>query len=84
MMLSPLDLLYITLSIFTAVIGTLLALVLVKTIRILWVIEEISSYYYSVKKALKAYEQIPEIVLEKIRQFSPQSKTTRGAKKSSQ
>jgi len=62
MPLTTLDILYITLSIFIWIIWTLLAIVLFKVIKILWPIEEIASYYNTIKKYLSAYKQIPEII----------------------
>ena len=69
MMLTTLDILHITLSLFTAVIGTLLAIALYKVIKILGVVEEITGYYYTLKNAVKSYEQIPSIVFEKIKEM---------------
>ncbi len=66
MALTPLDILYITLSIFTWVIWTLLAIVLFKIIKILWPIEEMAWYYKTFKSYLLAYKQIPIIIKEKI------------------
>ncbi len=83
MILSTLDILYITLSLFVAVIGTLLAVVLYKVVKILGVVEEITSYYYTLKRGLKAYEQIPTIVLEKIQEFAKGMTQKKEKKKSS-
>ncbi len=69
MVLTTLDILYITLSIFTAVIGTLLAVVLFKVIKILWPIEEMVGYYKMIKSYLSAYKQIPLMVREYIYEF---------------
>ena len=69
MTLTTLDILYITLSIFTAVIGTLLAVVLFKVIKILWPIEEMVGYYKTMKSYLSAYRQIPLMVREYIYEF---------------
>jgi len=64
--LTSLDILYITLSIFTAIIGTLLAIVLFKVIKILNPVLEIVDYYNQFKQYLSTYKAIPWIVKEKI------------------
>ena len=69
MILTSLDILYITLSIFTWVIWTLLAIVLFKVIKILRPIEEIVWYYNTFKSYLSAYRQIPLIIKEYIFEF---------------
>lgn len=66
MVLETLDILYITLSIFTAVIWTLLAVVLFKVIKILWPVMELVNWYKKVKAYLSAYRQVPEIVKESV------------------
>jgi hypothetical protein len=66
MTLTTLDILYITLSIFTWVIGTLLAIVLIKVIKILWPIQEIVWYYETVKWYISMYAQIPWMVKDYI------------------
>lgn len=66
MTLTTLDILYITLSIFTWIIGTLLAIVLFKVIKILWPIQEIAWYYETVKWYIAMYAQIPWMVKEYI------------------
>ena len=66
MTLTTLDILYITLSIFTAVIGTLLAVVLFKVIKILWPIQEIVWYYEVVKWYIAMYAQIPTMIKDYI------------------
>jgi len=69
MILTPLDILYITLSIFTWIIWTLLAVVLFKVIKILWPIEEMVWYYNTFKSYLSVYKQIPLIVKDYIFDF---------------
>ncbi len=64
--LTSLDILYITLSIFTAIVGTLLSIVLFRTIKIMWPILEILSYYKKIKSYLSAYSEIPSIVKDKV------------------
>jgi len=64
MTLTTLDILYITLSIFTWIIGTLLAIVLFKVIKILWPIQEMAGYYNTVKSYIAMYAQIPAMVKE--------------------
>lgn len=69
MILTPLDILYITLSIFTWIIWTLLAVVLFKVIKILWPIEEMVWYYNTFKSYISTYKQIPLIVKEYVFDF---------------
>ena len=64
--LTTLDILYITLSIFTAVVGTLLAVVLFRVIKILGPVMEIVEYYEKLKEYLAMYAQIPAMIKEKI------------------
>jgi len=66
MTLTTLDILYITLSIFTAIIWTLLAIVLFKVIKILNPVLEIVEYYKQFKAYLASYRAIPIIVREKV------------------
>lgn len=72
--LTTLDILYITLSIFTAIVWTLLAIVLFRVIKILGPVMEILEYYEKVKSYLSMYSQIPTIIKEKI--FEIFSKST--------
>ena len=64
--LTTLDILYIVLSIFTAIIGTLLAIVLFRVIKILWPVMEMIGYYNQVKEYLAMYAKIPGMIKEKI------------------
>ena len=64
--LTTLDILYITLSIFTAVIWTLLAIVLFKVIKVLNPVLEIVDYYNQLKSYLASYKAIPSIIKEKV------------------
>jgi hypothetical protein len=66
---TPLNFLYISLSIFTIVIWTLLSIILVKVIRLMRVAEEIVWYYENIKQILSVYSQIPLIIKEKIKSF---------------
>ena len=81
MMLTPLDILYITLSIFTWIIWTLLAVVLFKVIKILWPIEEIVWYYNTFKSYISAYKQIPLIIKEYVFDFIENLKNKSSNKK---
>lgn len=83
MILSTLDILYIVLTIVIAVTGTLFALLLIKLNRIVWVFEEISSYYYTIKATFQMYEHLPKAVLDKISQVVTQVKEKTTRKKSS-
>lgn len=64
--LTTLDILYITLSIFTAIVGTLLSIVLFRVIKILGPVMEILEYYEKIKSYLAMYAQIPTMVKDKI------------------
>ncbi len=64
--LTTLDILYIVLSIFTAIIGTLLAIVLFRVIKILTPVLEIVDYYNQFKSYIASYKAIPGIIKEKI------------------
>jgi hypothetical protein len=67
MTITILEALYIVLIVFTSVIGTLLVIALVKVVRILSVVDEITSYYTKIKQILKSYESIPNSVKEAIK-----------------
>lgn len=73
MPLTPQDIMYITISIVVAVTGTLLSVALYKVVQILWVFQEITGYYYNLKNAFHAYEQVPQIIIEKIKEFASSS-----------
>ncbi|MDD5212983.1 MAG: hypothetical protein PHG82_00940 [Candidatus Gracilibacteria bacterium] len=67
MILSTLDILYIVLSIFTSIVGTLLVIALFRLIKILGVVNESMEYVKKVNALLAMWEQIPNIILEKIK-----------------
>lgn len=69
MLLSTLDILYIVLSIFTSIVWTLLIIALYRLIKILWVVNELMTYVQKVNNMLSMWEQIPNIILEKIKQI---------------
>lgn len=69
MLLSTLDILYIVLSIFTSIVWTLLIVALFRLIKILWVVNELMTYVQKVNNMLSMWEQIPNIILEKIKQI---------------
>lgn len=64
--LTTLDILYIVLSIFTTIIGTLLAIVLFRVIKILWPVMELVGYYNQLKEYLAMYAKIPGMIKEKV------------------
>ena len=64
--LTTLDILYIVLSIFTAIVGTLLSIVLYRVIKILTPVMEIVGYYNQVKEYLAMYAKIPGMIKDKI------------------
>lgn len=59
-----LDILYITLTIFTILIGTLFSIVLYKLIKVLDTLMEIVEVYNKVKQILAIYSQIPDAIFE--------------------
>lgn len=67
MTITILEALYIVLIVFTSVVGTLLVIALIKVIRILSVVDEITSYYTKIKQILKRYESIPNSVKEAVK-----------------
>jgi len=64
--LTTLDILYVTLSIFTAIVWTLLAVLLYRVIKITWPVVEILSYYKQFKWYVSSYSQIPQAVKDKV------------------
>lgn len=64
--LSILDLLYLVLTFFLVIIGTLLTLVLIRLLKILAVVVEISGYYWQMKKMMTYYSQVPFVIKDKI------------------
>lgn len=59
-----LDILYITLTIFTILIGTLFSIVLYKLIKVLDTLMEIVEVYNKLKQILAIYSQIPDAIFE--------------------
>lgn len=64
-----LELLYLVLTFFLVIIGTLLTLVLLRTLKILAVGVEIANYYWEMKKVLTYYSQVPFVVKDKIFEY---------------
>ncbi|MDD3646366.1 MAG: hypothetical protein PHH06_03065 [Candidatus Gracilibacteria bacterium] len=64
--LTTLDLLFVVLTVFITIIGVLLVIALLRLIKILGVVQEITDYYYTVKKYVAMYSQIPELVKDKV------------------
>lgn len=64
--LTTLDFLYIVLSIFVTIIWVLLTVALMRLVKILWVVQEITDYYYTVKKYMSMYSKIPHIIKDKV------------------
>lgn len=62
--METLDILYITLTFFTIVIGTLFSIVLYKLIKVLNVLMEIIEIYNKAKQVMALYSQIPDIVFD--------------------
>ena len=66
MELQIIDMLYITLIIFTSIIWTLLTIVLLRLIKVLNMATEIVDFYNKIKQILSAYKNIPSIFKEKV------------------
>lgn len=64
--LTSLDVLYIVLSLFISILGTLGAIVLIRLIKVLGMATEIVDYYNQVKRVLAAYAEVPQRIKEKI------------------
>jgi hypothetical protein len=64
--ISILELLYLVLTFFLVIIGTLLTLVLLRVFRILAVAVEITNYYWQIKKLMNYYSQVPFVIKDKI------------------
>lgn len=67
MTITILEALYIVLIVFTSIIWTLLVVVLIKVIRIVSVIDEITSYYTKIKRIINNLDSIPASVKEAIK-----------------
>jgi len=67
--MTPLDILYIVLSVFIIVIGSLLAIFLYKAIRILNVLMEIVEIYEKMKELFWIYKIIPDIIIKTIKKI---------------
>lgn len=63
--LSILDLLYLVLTFFLVIVGTLFTLVLLRVLKILKVWVEISDIYWQVKKTLGYYSKVPQNLKDK-------------------
>ena len=74
MTLEILDILYITLIIFTSIIWTLLTLVLLRVMKALWMVMEIVDFYNKIKEIIWAYKQIPDVIKEKAKEFMGKEK----------
>ncbi len=66
MTLTILEMLYVVLIMFTSIIWTLLILTLLRVLKILWPVTETVALYNKIKKILKAYSSIPDIIKEKV------------------
>ncbi len=62
--METLDILYITLTFFTIIIGTLFSIVLYKIIKVLNVLMEIVEIYNRAKQVVAIYSQIPDIIFD--------------------
>lgn len=69
MTLSILEMLYVFLIAFVAVIWVLLSIVLMKLIKILWVVSEITGYYNKAKTMLNSYASVPDAVKNNIKKW---------------
>jgi len=64
--LSILDLLFLVLTFFVVIIGTLLTLVLLRVFKILRVWVEIADYYEQVKQMIVTYAMVPYVIKDRI------------------
>jgi hypothetical protein len=64
--LTILELLYLVLTLFAIIIGTLLTLVLIRVLKILKVGTELADMYFSIKGILANISLVPEILRRKI------------------
>ena len=67
--MTSLDILYVTLTIFTAIVGTLLSIVLFKLIKVMGPILDILNQYGKIKSYISSYAQVPQIVKNKVFEF---------------
>lgn len=74
MVLEIIDILHITLIVFSTIIGTLLVLILIRVMKVLWVAMEIVWFYNKIKQIITAYKQIPDMVKEKAKEFMTKEK----------
>ncbi|MCD5385251.1 hypothetical protein LRZ95_01130 [Candidatus Gracilibacteria bacterium] len=66
MTLTILDILYLVLIVFSAIIGTLLIIVLIRIYKILGPMVEILEIYNKIKSIFQAYANIPETIKNKV------------------
>lgn len=66
MTLTILDILYLVLIVFSAIIWTLLIIVLIRIYKILWPMVEILEIYNKIKSIFQAYANIPETIKNKV------------------
>lgn len=74
MTLEMIDMLYLTLILFTTIIGTLLTLVLMRVMKALWMVMEIVDFYNKIKEIISAYKQIPDMLKDKAKDFMTKEK----------
>lgn len=64
--LSILDLLYLVLTFFIVIVGTLLTLVLLRVLKILEVAVELTHYYHKIKQLMVYYSYVPFALKDRI------------------
>jgi hypothetical protein len=62
----PLDILYIVLSVFVCILGTLTALILYRTYSMLDRVERILGYIDHVRSLVSGFEKVPTLFIEKL------------------
>lgn len=67
MTITILEALYIALIAFISIIWTLLVILLIKAIRVISVVDEITSYYWKIKKIINNLDSIPTSVKDAIK-----------------
>lgn len=64
-----LELLYLVLTFFIVIIGTLITVSLLRLLKILAVGVEIANYYWEMKRILVYYSQVPFVIKDKIFEY---------------
>ena len=74
--ISILELLYLVLTFFLVIIGTLLTVALIRVNKILSVGTELADYYRSMKQLFISYSMVPYVIKDKIFEYIAGEKNT--------